>query len=134
MDVPGLTFRNPDTVPAPIGPYSHLAIVAPGTTLLVIAGQVGLGPDGVLPPDPESQYENALKNVVAILASVGATPAHLVKVNAYLVRPIELARSRAIRAAVFGDARPASTLVYVPRLVTEQYLVEVEATAVKPLA
>jgi enamine deaminase RidA (YjgF/YER057c/UK114 family) len=126
------TFVNPETVAPPIGAYSHVAIVPAGAELIAFAGQVGNAADGSVPDAPEQQYENALRNIVALLESQGATPAHLVKLNTYLVRPMELATVAATRKAILGDVRPASTLVYVPRLAADQYLVEVEAWAMKP--
>ena len=126
------THTNPDTVAPPIGAYSHVAIVPPGAQLIALAGQVGNAPDGSLPDTPEEQFENALRNIVRLLESQGATPAHLVKLNSYLVRPMDLAGVAATRKAILGDVRPASTLVYVPRLAAEHYLVEIEAWAVKP--
>ncbi len=126
------TFINPDNVAPPVGAYSHVATAPAGARLMAFAGQVGNAPDGSVPDSPEQQYENALNNIVALLESQGATPAHLVKLNTYLVRPMDLAAVGATRMRVLGNIRPASTLVYVPRLATEQYLVEVEAWAVRP--
>ena len=131
-DASKLTFRNPDTVAPPLGAYSHVAIVAPGTELIALAGQVGNAPDGTVPDAPEAQYENALKNIVRLLESEGATPAQIVKLNSYLVRSMDLPTVAAIRKSVLGDVRPAATMVYVPRLAADQYLVEVEAWAVRP--
>ena len=131
-DASDLTFRNPATVAPPLGAYSHVAIVAPGTELIALAGQVGNAPDGTVPDAPEAQYENALKNIVRLLESEGASPAHIVKPNSYLVRAMDLPTVAAIRKSVLGEVRPAATMVYVPRLATDQYLVEVEAWAVRP--
>lgn len=126
------TFANPDTVAPPIGAYSHVAIVPSGAELIAFAGQVGNAPDGSVPSSPEAQYENALRNIVALLESQGAGPQHLVKLNTYLVQAMDLAIVAGTRKAILGEVRPASTLVYVPRLAAEQYLVEVEAWAVRP--
>lgn len=125
-------MSNPSTVAPPIGRYSHLAVVPSGPDMLYVAGQVGNAPDGSIPADAEAQYERALRNVVAILASQGATPHNLVKLNVYLVKPIAYERSAAIRAAVLGDVVPPSTLVYVVRLARPDLLVEVDAIAVRP--
>lgn len=125
-------ISNPSTVAPPIGRYSHLAAVPAGSDMLYVAGQVGNAPDGSIPADAEAQYERALRNVAAILASQGATPHNLVKLNVYLVKPIAYERSAAIRAAVLGDAVPPSTLVYVVRLARPELLVEIDAIAVKP--
>ena len=126
------SFKNPDTVAAPIGAYSHVAVVPAGSALIAFAGQVGNTPEGDVPAEPERQYENALRNILRLLESEGAGPEHLVKLNTYLVQAMDLAAVAAIRTSVFGTARPASTLLYVPQLAAPQYLVEVEAWAVRP--
>jgi 2-iminobutanoate/2-iminopropanoate deaminase len=127
-------FENPPSVAPPIGAYSHVARVAAGSELIVLAGQVGIMPDGTLPESVEEQYAQALRNVVALLASQGAKPTDIVKVNYYLVKPMDLGKIRDTRTKIIGDARPPSTLVYVPALAAPQYLVEIEAWAVKPTA
>ena len=127
-------FENPPSVAPPIGAYSHVARVPAGSELIVLAGQVGMMPDGTVPETVEEQYAQALRNIVALLASQGASPTDLVKVNAYVVKPMDLTKVRETRARIIGDARPPSTLVYVSALAAPQYLVEVEAWAVKPAA
>jgi 2-iminobutanoate/2-iminopropanoate deaminase len=125
-------FSNPSTVAPPVGAYSHVAVVAPGTELLYVAGQVGLKLDGSLPESPEEQFTQALANVVAILQAEGATPADIVKLNTYLVRPMQPEQVRAARQRLLGaNVAPASTLVYVSRLAQERFLVEIEAVAVR---
>ena len=97
-----------------------------------LAGQVGNAPDGSVPDSAEAQYENALKNIVALLASEGCSPADIVKLNSYLVQRMDLPTVAATRRAVLGDVRPAATMVYVAGLAAPEYLVEVEAWAVRP--
>jgi enamine deaminase RidA (YjgF/YER057c/UK114 family) len=80
------------------------------------------------------QFEQVLKNIVAILAEDGAGPEHLVRLTCY-VTSIEayLASLAEIGAAwqrIIGRHYPAMALVEVVRLVEPQAMVEVEATAV----
>jgi enamine deaminase RidA (YjgF/YER057c/UK114 family) len=81
---------------------------------------------------PEQQYEQALRNIAALLKAEGSGPQNLVKVTTYLVQPIAPESARKIREAVLGPAKPASTLVYVVRLARPDIFVEVEAVAVRP--
>lgn len=126
-----VAIRNPPEVAPPVGAYSHMAVVPAGSELIVLAGQVGNAKDGSLPSEPEEQFRGALRNVAALLASEGLTPRDLVKLNLYLVRPLDPERARAIRAEVLGDARPPSTLIYVVRLARPEYLVEIDGMAVR---
>ena len=69
-------------------------------------------------------------NIGLVLAAAGATFADVVKVTTFLVDIDDRARINPVRQEVFGDARPASTLVEVSALVLPQFLIEVEAVAV----
>ena len=80
------------------------------------------------------QFEQVLKNIVAILAQDDAAPQHLVRLTCY-VTSIEayLASLADIGDAwqrVIGRHYPAMALVEVVRLVEPQAMVEIEATAV----
>ena len=125
-------FSNPDTVAPPLGAYSHVASLPAGARLIAIAGQVGNAPAGAVPEAAEAQYENALRNIVRLLESEGCTPADIVKLNSYLVQRLDLPVVALMRKAILGDIRPAATMVYVAGLAAPEYLIEVEAWAVKP--
>jgi len=127
-------FENPRAVAPPVGAYSHVAVVPEGGELIAIAGQVGLTLDGSLASTPEAQFEQALSNVLRIVESQGGSSQDIVKLTMYVVqgeRGLNYDRLHAIRAALLGDAKPASTLVYVSGLARPEYLVEVEAWAVR---
>lgn len=126
-----LSFKNPATVAPPVAAYSHLARVKAGTDLLFLAGQVGIAADGSVPATPEEQYAQALRNVVAILESEGAAATDIVRLTTYLVRPLAEGEQPRLRRSILGDIAPATTLIYVPRLTAERYLVEVETIAAK---
>jgi enamine deaminase RidA (YjgF/YER057c/UK114 family) len=73
-----------------------------------------------------------MENLRYTLDAVGITPAHVVRINVYTV---DMDRFRAEASDLvydfFGETKPASTLIAVPRLANPGYLVEVEATAVE---
>jgi 2-iminobutanoate/2-iminopropanoate deaminase len=125
-------FSNPTSVAPPVARYSHLATVTPGHDLLVIAGQVGNGADGKVHSSIEAQYEQALRNVVSILESVGCGAAQLVKLTYFLVEPLDREKGAEIREAVLGAAAPTTTFAYVSGLAKPEYLVEIEGLAVRP--
>lgn len=125
-------FVNPAGVAPPIGAYSHLAIVPTGSETLYIAGQIGNFPDGRMAPDITGQYRQTLANIVALLEAEGLTPAHLVKLNTWLVTPMEIEAVRAIRKEILGDVRPAAMIARVMALATPEIQVEIEGIAVRP--
>jgi enamine deaminase RidA (YjgF/YER057c/UK114 family) len=121
-----LKAHNPQT---PMANYSHGIEVPPNARWLHISGQVAVDKDGKTPETFESQVALVFENLGAVLASAGMTPKDLVKVNVYLLRPEDIPALRAARDKFQGDARPASTLVVVSRLVRPEWLVEIEAVA-----
>ena len=123
---------NPPGVAPPAGAYTHLAIVPPGSELLVLAGQVGVDASGALAPDVEGQLRNALANARAILRSAGAGPAQVIKVNLWLTRPLPRERFQSLWGEFHGGAPPPTTLAYVSQLARPEYFVEVEVWAARP--
>ena len=87
--------------------------------------------------DFAGQAEQALRNVVAVLAEAGAKPDHIVRMTWYVTdKKKYLACQRELGAAykrVIGAHFPAMALVQVVALVEDDALVEIEATAVLPL-
>jgi enamine deaminase RidA (YjgF/YER057c/UK114 family) len=123
---------NPPALMEPVG-YSHV-VVASGTRRVYVAGQTGVGPDGVVVgPDLASQTAQALRNVGAALEAGGATWDDVAKMT-ILVVGYEPNMSGALFAGigeVFGDTMPlaATTLHGVHSLFEPELLVEIEAIA-----
>ncbi|PKR90192.1 RidA family protein [Pleomorphomonas diazotrophica] len=126
-----MQFRNPAGVHAPVAAYSHQAEVPAGARWLVMAGQVGMRPDGSLPVDPAEQLEVALDNVRHNLEAAGMGIGDLVKMTTYLVGEVDPDRRRQIFGAFFGDHRPCTTLLYVSALGTPALKAEVDAWAAR---
>ena len=102
-----------------------------------VAGQVGCNArQEIVSDDFVAQVEQALRNVVEILAEADARPEHLVRLTWYITDKREyLARSSEVGQAyrrVIGRHFPAMTLVQVVALVEDRAKVEIEATAVVP--
>ncbi|KIW74127.1 hypothetical protein Z517_12537 [Fonsecaea pedrosoi CBS 271.37] len=125
---------NPPDVPPPRPTYSHVQVtpLSATSTLVTIAGQVGVDPKTkTTPPSFIAQVETALANLGRCLAAVGATPADIVKMTQFVVNldPTDTSRSEAY-SKFLGDHRPPSTLVGVAALATPEWLYEVEAMAI----
>ena len=92
----------------------------------------------IVSDDFVSQVEQALKNIVEILAEAEARPEDLVRLTWYITDKREyLARSSEVGEVyrrVIGRHFPAMTLVQVVALVEDRAKVEIEATAVIPAA
>lgn len=129
---PIVTLSNPAGLydPAPNG-YSHLARVEGAKRWLLVAGQGGETADGRLSADFRDQVRQALSNLETALASAGAGPLDVAKLTVLIVDHDEskLGVFGAELGRVFGDHRPACTLIPVPRLALDGMLFEIEAIA-----
>lgn len=114
--------------PAAIGPYSQ-AIKASGS-FLFISGQIPLTATGeLIAGDVQSQARQCLKNLQAVLAEAGLTPANVVKTTIFLTTMENFGPVNEVYGEVFGSEPPARATVAVvglPRGVD----VEIEAIAV----
>ncbi len=128
-----IEFLNPEGVAKPVAYYSHLAVVPPGYKQLVLAGQVGNRLDGTFPEGIDEQFEQAIANIITILASQGATGRDVVKVTCYLAeRPESYARiGKALRQA-FPEPAPAQTFLIVAGLAFPSLKVEIDVHAAIP--
>lgn len=130
-----IIFRNPDNVAPPIGRYSHSAEIPANARTLLISGQVGMAPDGTLPPDYFEQLRNALRNVQSNVEAAGMTTRDIVKCTLLAVEshrptgPDARIAAAAIMDEIFGDHVPAWTTHIITALVRPDLMLEVEAIA-----
>jgi enamine deaminase RidA (YjgF/YER057c/UK114 family) len=104
-----------------------------------VAGQVGWNARQEFASDDfVTQVEQALRNIVEVLAEADAGPEHLVRLTWYVTDKRDyLSRLHEVGQAyrrVIGRHFPAMALVQVVALVEDRAKVEIEATAVVPSA
>jgi enamine deaminase RidA (YjgF/YER057c/UK114 family) len=123
---------NPEGLTTPTA-YTHV-IVATGSRLVFIAGQEPEDAQGNLvgPGDLAAQARQVFANLGHALAAAGARPEQVAKITIYVVhhQPENLPVIEEARVALFGDHKPADTLVGVATLARPEYLIEVDAVAV----
>jgi len=127
-----LVLHNPSTVVSPLGLYSHSVEVPAGVRLVFVSGQAPVRPDGTAPRTLSEQADLVYANIVAVLAAKGAKPSDIVKLTVFLVDDDEDNVVSAARRKHLGRHRPASTAVWVRRLVDPAWLIEIDAVAVLP--
>ena len=127
-----LELDNPPTVAAPLGAYSHSVEVPRGARLIFVSGQVPVRADGYCGETLAEQADQVYANIVAVLAAKGVPPDHIVKLTTYIVGDDDAEIVRRARRKHLGDHRPASTAVYVRRLVDPAWKVEIDAVAIAP--
>ena len=126
--------RKEVRLPGLVAPISHYTDAVRFGNLLFISGMVGVDAQGRVAGrgDVVAQARATFSNMERILEAEGASFADVLKVTVYLRNVEDRARINPVRAEFFGDARPASTLVEVSKLVAPELLIEVEAVAGLP--
>jgi len=119
----------------PVG-YANGIEVAAGR-IVFIAGQVGWDAAQVFHSEEIApQFEQALKNILAVLAEAGGKPEHICRLTAfccdkpaYLAARPQLGR---IWRDLMGRHYPAMSMIFVADLLDSPGKIELEATAVIP--
>ena len=102
--------------------------VRAGATIQV-AGTGPIWPDGSVDPNPTVQAHRCWEIALDALAELGGRVEDVVRTRHYLVSADHAEAVGAVHAEVFGEVRPASTMVVVG-LLDPRWLVEVELEAV----
>jgi enamine deaminase RidA (YjgF/YER057c/UK114 family) len=95
-----------------------------------VSGTAPIWPDGSCDPDPEIQARRCFEIIVAALAEAGAAPKHVVRTRMFLTDPSYADAVGRAHAAVFGEVRPAATMVVIAGMLDPRWKVEIEADAV----
>jgi 2-iminobutanoate/2-iminopropanoate deaminase len=122
---------NPEGLPAPVGPYSHVVTSPPGK-LVFCAGQVALDAEGEIvgAGDIVAQTRQVMENLRLSLEAAGATFADVVKVVNYITDVDDFPQMAEVRRQYLTEPHPVSTLVEVSALMYPELLIEIEAIAV----
>jgi len=121
-------------VPGMSEPVSHFTHVVRAGRLVFVSGCVATDDQGriVGGRDVVAQARQVHENIKRCLAAAGATFADVCKVTVFVKDVADREKINTVRKEYFGAHRPASTLVEISRLVRDDYLIEIEATAVIP--
>ena len=117
----------------PIG-YAN-GISVPAGRIVFVAGQVGWDAQQKFHSEElVPQFEQALKNIIAVLAEAGGKPSDICRLTAYCIdKPAYLAGRRElgrIWKALIGGHFPAMSMIFVADLLDHPAKIELEATAV----
>jgi enamine deaminase RidA (YjgF/YER057c/UK114 family) len=131
-----LQMENPADVPAPLGPYSHVARLKNHQELLFIAGQLPVDSEGqvVGANDFDRQCEQVYANIGSILRGLGADFSNVVQFTTYITDDDYIPLIRGWRRREFpkffaDGAFPPNTLLVVDALADDTFMIEVAAIA-----
>jgi 2-iminobutanoate/2-iminopropanoate deaminase len=117
-----------------VEPMSHFTDAVRAGGFLYVSGIIGVDAAGRLVgrDDVVAQTRQVFENMRAVLSAAGCAFEDVVKVTIFLTDVDDRPFINPLRQEVFGGARPASTLVEVPRLAVDGAKVEIECVAVVP--
>jgi enamine deaminase RidA (YjgF/YER057c/UK114 family) len=102
--------------------------------VIAVSGTAPLGPDGktVHPGDVYAQTRRCLEIMAKAIADAGGSLADVVRTRTMLVDVSRWREAARAHAEMFGDIRPANTVVEVKGFIDPEWLVETEADCVIP--
>jgi enamine deaminase RidA (YjgF/YER057c/UK114 family) len=109
--------------------YGFSRAVRTGDRVLV-AGTAPIWEGDFVDPDPAAQTKRCLEIMLAALAEAGGAPDDVVRTRMFITDPAHADAIGEAHGEVFGEIRPASTMVVVGGLLDPRWLVETELEAV----
>jgi enamine deaminase RidA (YjgF/YER057c/UK114 family) len=97
-----------------------------------LASECGSRRSGNLLDGIEAQTQQAMRNVLTVLAAAGTGPEHVVELTIYLVQGVDAQVGYAASRSVWGDHRTAITVVSTASHARPGALVEIDAVAIIP--
>lgn len=133
-----MSFRSliPDTLAPPFARYAHGVAIDAGQRMVRTAGQLAMAKDGTIPEGAEAQTKLIFENIEAVLAEGGLGRNDVCHLFAFVTSRDHMAGYMRARDIWLSDVEklPASTLIIVGGFTREEFVVEIEATAVGPAA
>jgi enamine deaminase RidA (YjgF/YER057c/UK114 family) len=125
----GRTLASTGSAWEPIVGYSRAVKV--GRTIAV-TGCVGIEADGTFKATLKEQSQRALAIITATIEALGGRVQDVIRTRIYVTDITKWKEVGEAHGEVFGEIRPATTMVEVSRLIDDAALVEIEADAILP--
>ena len=111
----------------PIIGYSRTVKVG---THVFVSGCTAVDSSGTVSGDAFTQTVKTLENIKRALALAGATPEHVVRSTIFLQNIDDWEEVGRAHGQVFGEVRPAATMLEVSRFIAPEMLIEIQVDAI----
>lgn len=98
--------------------------------LIAVTGTVGVNADGKYSPSIEAQARRSLQIIQAAIEALGGKMEQVIRTRIFVTDVSKWQEVGKAHAEVFGEIRPAITIVQVPKLIDADAQIEIEADAV----
>ena len=117
---------------SPFEPRVGMSRAVRAGTWISVSGTAPLGPNGetVGRGDAAAQARRCLEIIAAALERADARMADVVRTRILLTRIEDWEAVARVHGEVFGEIRPANTVMQITRFINPEWLVEIEADAV----
>lgn len=121
-----------DSIRKPIGVFSQATIVEAKGRIVFISGMTARRPDGSIAGigNIEVQTRQVCENIKAAVENAGGTLADVCRVDVYVRNIEQFDTIHKVRGEYFKPPLPASTMVEVSKMVSPDYLIEINAIAI----
>jgi enamine deaminase RidA (YjgF/YER057c/UK114 family) len=98
--------------------------------IIAITGTVGINSDGTYSKSLADQTARALAIIQAAVEALGGRMEHIIRTRLFVADVSKWQEIAAVHGKVFGEIRPCTSLLEVPRLIDADAQIEIEADAV----
>ena len=123
-----------DKIRQPSGHFSQAIAIEAKGKLVFLSGMTARRPDGTIAGigDIEAQTRQVCENLKSAVEAAGGTMEDICRVDVYVRNMEHFESIHKVRREYFKAPAPASTMVEVSKMVSAEYLIEINAIAVVP--
>jgi enamine deaminase RidA (YjgF/YER057c/UK114 family) len=97
---------------------------------IAVTGTVGINADGTYSGSVADQTRRSLAIIRAAIEALGGTLEQVIRTRMYVTDVSQWEQVAAVHGEVFGEVRPATTIVEVARLIDAEAQIEIEADVI----
>jgi enamine deaminase RidA (YjgF/YER057c/UK114 family) len=98
--------------------------------IIAVTGCVGINADGTYSDSLADQTARSLAIIQAAIEALGGKIEHVIRTRMYVTNVSAWEEVARVHGSVFGEIRPATTIVEVARLIDREAQIEIEADAI----